>query len=77
MDSSEVNFSIKNDPSKGRTLTGRSYTSEVKEVHTSEVNQALKGPTLLGVFGLSNQPKSPIYLFRQSQCQIANLPSIL
>ena len=27
--------------------------------------------------GLSNQPKSPIYLFRQSQCQIANLPSIL
>ena len=23
--------------------------------------------------GLSNQPKSPIYLFRQSQCQIANL----
>jgi hypothetical protein len=27
--------------------------------------------------GLSNQPKPPIYLFWQSQSQIANLPSIL
>jgi len=58
---------------KGRTLTG--------DLANGQVGTAkLEGSTLMVFFpssklspGLSNQPKLPIYLFWQSQCQIANL----
>jgi len=62
---------------KGPTLTGGLANGQAGAAK-------LKGPTLTGFSpssklspGLSNQPKTFIYLFWQSQCQIANLSPIL
>lgn len=71
-------FSKRTDPIvQGLSLTGGLANGQAGAAK-------LKGPTLTGFSpspklspGLSNQPKTFIYLFWQSQCQIANLSPIL